>query len=53
MGEARDASRNKLPVPDTSLTSQLAQLLPLAVADTLTINEVCVRAVTSLAVRWC
>lgn len=41
VGEARDSSKNKLPVPDTSLSSQLAQLLPLAVADTLTINEVC------------
>lgn len=39
-GPLRDASANRLPVPRTSLTSKLAQLLPTAVADTLTINEV-------------
>lgn len=50
VGEARDASKNKLPVPDTSLSSQLAQLLPLAVADTLTINEVCVCSVATCGV---
>lgn len=39
-GPARDDSKNQLPLPDTSLTSQLAQMLPSAVVDTLTLNEV-------------
>ena len=39
-GVARDDSKNKLPVPGTSVTSKLAQMLPAAVSDTLTINEV-------------
>lgn len=40
-GIGRDDSKNKLPVPGTSVTSKLAQMLPTAVSDTLTINEVC------------
>ncbi|CAN0081634.1 unnamed protein product [Ectocarpus sp. 6 AP-2014] len=38
-GLAIDDSKTGLPVPDTSVTSKLAQMLPAAVADTLTINE--------------
>lgn len=40
-GLSRDSAINKkLPVPPTSLTSKLAQMLPSTVADTLYINEV-------------
>lgn len=47
-GIARDDSKNKLPVPGTSVTSKLAQMLPIAVSDTLTINEVCLLLPTLL-----
>jgi len=40
VGEFRGMSPNTLPVPSTSVTSQLAQMLPNDVSDTLTINEV-------------
>ena len=39
-GVARDDSKTTLPVPGTSLTSKLAQMLPSVVSETLTINEV-------------
>ncbi|CAM9373029.1 unnamed protein product, partial [Laminaria digitata] len=38
-GLARDDSKTILPVPGTSLTSKLAQMLPSIVSETLTINE--------------
>lgn len=38
-GIPKDDSATALPLPGTSLTSQLAQMLPSAVADTLTLSE--------------
>lgn len=39
-GLARDDSKTTLPVPGSSVTSKLAQMLPSVVSETLTINEV-------------
>lgn len=50
-GPSRDESANRLPVPRTSLTSKLVQMLPTAVADTLTINEVRYSTVLNSTVR--
>lgn len=50
-GIPKDDSGTALPLPGTSLTSQLAQMLPSAVADTLTLNEVCMKSSTPYIYR--